>query len=91
MAKDLPSILNRGVENVLPSAQGLAQLMQERRIRLYLGIDPTGNQLTLGHAVVLRKLQQFVEAGHEVILLIGSGTVKIGDPTVRIKLAPFNG
>ena len=89
MAKDLPSILNRGVENVLPSAQGLAQLMQERRIRLYLGIDPTGNQLTLGHAVVLRKLQQFVEAGHEVILLIGSGTVKIGDPTGKDQTRPL--
>lgn len=89
MAKDLPSILNRGVEHVLPSAEGLAKLMEERKIRLYLGIDPTGSQLTLGHAVVLRKLQQFIEAGHEVILLIGSGTVKIGDPTGKDATRPM--
>jgi len=89
MAKDMTDILNRGVEQVLPSADGLAKLMQERKIKLYLGIDPTGSQLTLGHAVVLRKLQQFIEAGHEVILLIGSGTVKIGDPTGKDAMRPM--
>lgn len=93
MAKDLPTganqpILNRGVQEVLPSAEKLSQLMQERRIRVYLGIDPTGFQLTLGHAVVLKKLQQFVNAGHEVILLIGNGTVRIGDPTGKDKTRP---
>lgn len=81
-------ILTRGVTEVLPSREGLAKLMEQRKIRLYLGIDPTGNQLHLGHAVVLRKLQQFVDAGHEVILLIGNGTVKIGDPTGRDKTRP---
>ncbi len=84
----LPEILTRGVDQVLPSAVGLNKLMAEKKIRLYLGIDPTGNQLHLGHAVVLRKLQQFAEAGHEVILLIGNGTVKIGDPTGRDKTRP---
>jgi len=86
---DTQTILTRGVQQVLPSAAGLANLMEKRTIRLYLGIDPTGNQLTLGHAVVLRKLQQFVEAGHEVILLIGSGTVKIGDPTGKDQTRPL--
>lgn len=87
LVADLP-ILNRGVQEVLPSASKLAQLMERRKIRLYLGIDPTGNQLTLGHAVVLKKLQQFVEAGHEVILLIGNATVRIGDPTGKDKTRP---
>jgi tyrosyl-tRNA synthetase len=59
----------------------LKKLLQKQKIRLYLGIDPTGAKLTLGHSVVLRKLQQFALLGHEVILLIGGGTVKIGDPT----------
>ena len=75
------SLLSRGVAEVLPNAESLAKVMSERKIRVYLGIDPTGAFLTLGHSVVLRKLQQFADAGHEVILLIGNGTVRIGDPT----------
>lgn len=82
-------LLTRGVDAVLPSQEGLAKLLEKRKIRLYLGIDPTGNQLHLGHAVVLRKLQQFAEAGHEVTLLIGNGTVKIGDPTGKDKTRPM--
>jgi len=62
--------------------------MSEKRIRLYLGIDPTGSELTLGHSVVLRKLQQFADLGHEVILLVGNGTVRIGDPTGRDSTRP---
>src|SRR5690606_11092035 len=59
-----------------------------KKIRLYLGIDPTGSLLTLGHSVVLRKLQQFADLGHEVILLIGNGTVRIGDPTGKDSTRP---
>lgn len=86
--QQLPEILTRGVEHLLPSADTLAKLMTEKKIRVYLGIDPTGNFLTLGHSVVLRKLQQFAHAGHEVILLIGNGTARIGDPTGRDSTRP---
>lgn len=89
--KTLPTVeemLTRGVEQVLPSKAGLAALMAKKKITLYLGIDPTGSQLHLGHSVVLRKLQQFAALGHRVILLIGNGTVKIGDPTGRDKTRP---
>ncbi len=84
----LPAVLTRGVAEVLPSAETLAKLMSEQKIRLYLGIDPTGTLLTLGHSVALRKLQQFADLGHEVILLIGNGTVRIGDPTGRDTTRP---
>src|SRR3989344_9502875 len=84
----IDEILTRGVEKILPSAEGLAALMGKKKIRLYLGIDPTGNQLHLGHAVVLRKLNQFAQDGHDVILLIGNGTVRIGDPTGRDSTRP---
>jgi tyrosyl-tRNA synthetase len=47
------------------------------------GVDPTGSELHLGHAVVLHKMQQFVAAGHDVTLLIGDGTALIGDPSGR--------
>jgi tyrosyl-tRNA synthetase len=88
MAAVPTDILTRGVEQILPSQGTLAKLMGERPIKVYLGIDPTGSLLTLGHSVVLRKLQQFAAAGHEVILLIGNGTVRIGDPTGRDSTRP---
>jgi len=84
----IDEVLNRGVVEVLPARDTLAKLMSERKIRVYLGIDPTGSLLTLGHAVVLRKLQQFADLGHQVTLLIGNGTVRIGDPTGRDSTRP---
>lgn len=84
----IQEVLTRGVAEVLPARDSLTKLMSERKIRVYLGIDPTGSLLTLGHAVVLRKLQQFAQLGHEVILLIGNGTVRIGDPTGRDATRP---
>ncbi len=76
-------ILSRRVGKVLPSADGLRQLMAKRKIRLYLGIDPTGARLHLGHAIGLKKLMEFANAGHEAILLFGTGTVLVGDPSLR--------
>lgn len=85
----IEKVLSRGVSEVLPNKTTLAKLMTEKKIRLYLGIDPTGSFLHLGHAVGLRKLQQFAELGHQVILLVGNGTVKIGDPTGRDESRPM--
>lgn len=81
-------VLTRGVAKILPSKKSLEELMNQKKIRVYLGIDPTGSLLTLGHSVVLRKLQQLADLGHEVILLIGNGTVKIGDPTGKDTTRP---
>ncbi|MEN8253175.1 MAG: tyrosine--tRNA ligase [Patescibacteria group bacterium] len=75
------SLLTRAVSEVLPSADSLNELMSKKKIRVYFGIDPSGAFLTLGHSIALRKLQAFADAGHEAILLIGNGTVRIGDPT----------
>ncbi|MFH1012704.1 MAG: tyrosine--tRNA ligase, partial [Candidatus Peregrinibacteria bacterium] len=64
--------------------EGLREKIKKSgKIKLYLGIDPTGSQLHLGHSIPLRKLQQFQEQGHHVIFLIGSFTAMIGDPTGR--------
>lgn len=84
----IDEVLTRGVKEIIPDKNSLKKLMKKRKIRLYLGIDPTGALLTLGHSVVLRKLQQFADLGHEVILLIGNGTVKIGDPSGRDATRP---
>lgn len=86
--ENITSVLSRGVSQVLPDAKTLEKKITTSKIRVYLGIDPTGSLLTLGHSVVLRKLQQFADLGHEVILLIGNGTVRIGDPTGRDSTRP---
>src|SRR3989344_5511561 len=79
-SKDL---LTRRVANILPTKDGLADLMDKKKIRLYQGFDPTGGKLHLGHSVGIRKLMDFANAGHEVIFLFGTGTVLVGDPSQR--------
>jgi tyrosyl-tRNA synthetase len=80
---DSTELLTRAVSEVVPKDLAEAKLKSGKKIRIYLGIDPTGSKLHLGHAVVLRKLQAFAAAGHEVIFLIGSFTAMIGDPSGR--------
>jgi len=79
----IEELLSRGVEKIYPDREALEKILKQRKIRLYLGIDPTGSRLHLGHAILLRKLQKFAELGHEAILLIGTGTVLVGDPSQR--------
>src|SRR3990167_11226069 len=82
--KKIEEILNRGVENVYPNKQTLEKVLKSgKKLRIYNGIDPTG-KLHIGHGVVLNKLRQFQELGHEVIILIGDFTGMIGDPTVKL-------
>lgn len=87
----IEEILTRGIEKIYPSKEALEKVLRSgKKIRLYNGIDPSGPKLHLGHLVVLQKLRQFQELGHQVILLIGDFTGMIGDPTdkkaVRKKL-----
>ena len=79
----IDEVLTRAVDKVLPNKQDLKKLLAKKKIRLYLGIDPTATKLHLGHTVPLRKIQQFADLGHEVILLFGTGTVLVGDPSER--------
>jgi len=81
--KKIEEVLMRSVDQVLPSKDGLKKLMQKKKIRLYLGIDPTATKLHLGHTINLRKIQEFADLGHEAILVIGTGTVLTGDPSLR--------
>jgi tyrosyl-tRNA synthetase len=78
-------VLAAGAAQILP-ANGLAERLlaaaQERRpLRVKLGIDPSGKDLTLGHAVVLRKLRQFQDYGHLAVLVVGGFTGQVGDPS----------
>ena len=78
----LKNFLTRGVEKVFPAAEYLeARLKEGNPLTMYLGIDPTGPTLHLGHAIVLRKMAEFQKLGHKIVLLIGDFTGMIGDPT----------
>ena len=80
--KKIEEVLNRGVENVYPSKDFLKKRLESgERLKMYLGLDPTGPTLHIGHSVPLRKLAQFQSLGHQIILLIGDFTAMIGDPT----------
>ncbi len=75
-------LLLRGVANVYPTPAYLkAQLLSGKKLTIYLGIDPTAPTMHLGNAVQLKKLSEFQELGHQIILLIGDFTARIGDPT----------
>ena len=65
-------------------------LIQDRPLRVYLGVDPTAPDLHLGHCVSLRKLRTFQELGHQAILLIGDFTALIGDPSDKDAARPMN-
>jgi tyrosyl-tRNA synthetase len=83
LSQKIKDVLEKGVEEILSSREELFELMQKRKIRLYLGVDPTSSDLHLGHAIPLRKLREFQDLGHETILLFGTFTAQIGDPSGR--------
>jgi tyrosyl-tRNA synthetase len=74
--------LSRGVENVFPNIEAVrSSLKKGKQLTVYLGIDPTGPNIHLGHIIPIRKLAQFQKLGHRIIFLIGDFTAMIGDPT----------
>lgn len=78
----IEKFLTRGVEKGYPSADFIrAALLKNEKLTMYLGVDPTGPTLHVGHAIPLRKLAEFQKLGHKAVLLIGDFTAMIGDPT----------
>lgn len=82
------AILTQGSVDCLPAGQLQKKLESGKKLRIKLGMDPTAPDLHLGHAVVLRKMRQFQDLGHEIIFLIGDYTARIGDPTGKSKTRP---
>ena len=76
----IDELLTRGVANIIPGRELLEkELRSERKLNIYLGIVPTATHIHLGHAVALRKLQEYATLGHHVTFLIGDFTALIGD------------
>jgi tyrosyl-tRNA synthetase len=74
-------VIKRGAVEVVPEQELLAKLRRGRPLRIKAGFDPTAPDLHLGHTVLIQKMKQFQELGHEVIFLIGDFTGMIGDPS----------
>lgn len=74
-------LLKRGTEEILLEAQLVKKLAEGRPLRIKVGFDPTAPDLHLGHTVLINKLKQFQDLGHEILFLIGDFTGMIGDPT----------
>ncbi|MFZ2112245.1 MAG: tyrosine--tRNA ligase [Solirubrobacteraceae bacterium] len=92
-AREAAALLSANAVDSLPAGV-LAEKVSEaastgRPLRVKFGIDPTAPDIHLGHAVVLRKLREFQDAGHLVVLIIGDYTARVGDPSGRSTLRPM--
>ena len=80
--------LARNAVDALPEGALAHQLGEGRPLRVKLGIDPTAPDIHLGHTVVLRKLREFQDLGHTVVLIVGDYTARVGDPSGRSSTRP---
>src|SRR5215210_2430282 len=81
--------LTRNAVDALPDGELERQLGKGRPLRVKLGVDPTTPDIHLGHTVVLRKLREFQDLGHRVVLIVGDYTARVGDPSGRSAERPF--
>lgn len=82
------ALIRRGTDEILLESELAERLQSGRRLRIKAGFDPTAPDLHLGHTVLINKLRQFQELGHEVLFLIGDFTGMIGDPTGKTVTRP---
>jgi tyrosyl-tRNA synthetase len=80
--------LTRNAVDALPQGELERQLSKGRPLRVKLGVDPTTPDIHLGHTVVLRKLREFQDLGHIVVLIVGDYTARVGDPSGRSATRP---
>ncbi|MDO8332363.1 MAG: tyrosine--tRNA ligase [Pseudomonas sp.] len=82
------ALIKRGAEEVLVESELVAKLKRGQPLRIKAGFDPTAPDLHLGHTVLINKLRQFQELGHQVVFLIGDFTGMIGDPSGKSATRP---
>ena len=80
-AQEVLAELKRGTEEVLVETELVERLSLDRPLRIKVGFDPTAPDLHLGHTVIINKMRQFQQLGHDVVFLIGDFTGMIGDPS----------
>ncbi|AEX86118.1 tyrosine--tRNA ligase [Marinitoga sp. 1135] len=82
-------IIKRNTVDLINEEELKERLKEKSKLRIKLGVDPSRPDLHLGHAVVLKKLREFQDLGHQVVLIIGDFTARIGDPSGRSKTRPM--
>lgn len=87
--KNIKQVLERNVQDVIERGHLRQALLGGKKLRIKHGIDPTGDKIHIGRAVVLWKLKEFQDLGHKVILIIGDFTAQIGDPSDKLSKRPF--
>src|SRR3954447_9170144 len=87
-AGEAARFLTRNAVDALPEGELERQLGKGRPLRVKLGVDPTTPDIHLGHTVVLRKLREFQDLGHQVVLIVGDYTARVGDPSGRSATRP---
>ena len=85
---DQIAVFKRGADELLVEAEVAHKLARGKPLRIKLGLDPTAPDIHLGHTVVLNKMRQMQDLGHQVIFLIGDFTSMIGDPSGRNATRP---
>src|SRR3954451_2325504 len=88
MSSEALTKLTSGAADVIPEGGLEDKLALGRPLRVKLGVDPTAPSVTLGWAVVLRKLRQFQDEGHQAVLIVGDFTARVGDPSGRSETRP---
>jgi len=86
---DLKKLFKRGVSQIINEDELLKMMQSGRPLRLKQGFDPSFTDIHMGHVVGLRKLRQFQQLGHQVVLIVGDWTARIGDPTGRSATRPM--
>ncbi len=88
-AEQAAAFLTRNAVDALPEGALRRRLEEGRPLRVKLGIDPTAPDIHLGHTVILRKLREFQDLGHTVVLIVGDYTARVGDPSGRSAARPM--
>ncbi|MCB1836554.1 MAG: tyrosine--tRNA ligase, partial [Alcanivoracaceae bacterium] len=86
--EDALALIRRGTEEIIQENELVERLQRGKPLKIKAGFDPTAPDLHLGHTVLINKLRQFQDLGHEVIFLIGDFTGMIGDPTGKSVTRP---
>ena len=86
--EDSLAVIKRGADEILVEAELVEKLKKNKPLRIKAGFDPTAPDLHLGHTVLINKLRQFQDLGHEILFLIGDFTGMIGDPTGKSATRP---
>jgi tyrosyl-tRNA synthetase len=82
-------LLSRNIEEVIEKEHLKKALLSGKKLRVKFGVDPTGDKIHIGRAVVFWKLKEFQDLGHKIVLIIGDFTAQVGDPSDKLEKRPF--